>query len=277
MDTYNTGAGYGYGLGWGGVGMPSGGSAAGRERSANRAGNQRDFGPRNPDGTWMGGVVRGPSKPFPFSPGDKFGELTCIGWDRRPHGPEWKGKFAYQPRMRCECGWEGFIERSNLRGGRTTRCNTCAKKKATATRMARAGFEAVCPDAAHRNRLLDRISAVIVRCTNPKSVVYPDYGGRGITVYAPWIEQRVEFLRYLVELDGWDQPELQLDRIDNNRGYEPGNLRFVTRSQNMSNKRKIKARDVEALKQQLRSLKAENADLRHCLRRAEEQIHNSHK
>jgi hypothetical protein len=143
--------------------------------------------------------------------------------------------------------------------------------------MARAGFEAVCPDAAHRNRLLDRISAVIVRCTNPKSVVYPDYGGRGITVYAPWIEQRVEFLRYLVELDGWDQPELQLDRIDNNRGYEPGNLRFVTRSQNMSNKRKIKARDVEALKQQLRSLKAENADLRHCLRRAEEQIHNSHK
>jgi hypothetical protein len=124
--------------------------------------------------------------------------------------------------------------------------------------------------------LLDRISAIIVRCTNPKSSVYPDYGGRGIKVHPAWLENRVEFLRYLVGLDGWDVPELQLDRIDNSRGYEPGNLRFVTRSQNMSNKRKIKARDVERLKLELRRLEAENADLRHRLRRAEEQLHSSH-
>lgn len=96
-------------------------------------------------------------------------------------------------------------------------------------------------------------------------------------MYAPWVEHRVEFLRYLVGLDGWDAPALQLDRIDNNKGYEPGNLRFVTRSVNMSNKRKIKARDVEGLKLELRRLEAENADLRHRLRRAEKQLHNSNK
>lgn len=259
------------------MGKASRRDSAGREGGVDRVGGQRNFGPRNTDGTWVGGVVRGPSKPLPFEVGAVIGELTCIGWERRPHGAEWKGKFGYQPKMRCSCGWEGFVERANLRAGRTTRCNDCAKKKSTATRMLAAGYEAVCPDRDHRDRLLDRISAIIVRCTNPNSATYPDYGGRGITVYSEWVEDRIEFLRYLVGLQGWDQPELQLDRIDNNRGYAPGNLRFVTRSVNMANKRKITARDVEALKRRIESLEAENANLRHRLCRAEEPLHSSNK
>lgn len=140
--------------------------------------------------------------------------------------------------------------------------------------MARAGFEAVCSDATHRERLLNRISAIIVRCTNPESNVYPDYGGRGITVYPEWLANRVEFLRYLVGLDGWDKPELQLDRIDNNGGYVPGNLRFVTRGQNMANKRRISAREVEELKRRISALEAENADLRHRAGRTKEPLHD---
>lgn len=251
------------------------GGAAGGEGGADSSRSECNFGPRNPDGTWMGGVVRGPSKPFPFAVGAVIGELTCIGWERRPSGAEWNRKHAYQPKMRCSCGWEGFVDRTNIRGGRTTRCNSCAKEKATKTRMDRAGYIAVCPNAGHRARLQDRISAIIIRCTNPNNAVYPDYGGRGITVHPAWVADRVEFLRYLVGLDGWDKPELQLDRIDNQQGYVPGNLRFVTRSINMSNKRKIKARDVEALKQRIERLEAENADLRHRLRRAEKSLHNT--
>lgn len=134
--------------------------------------------------------------------------------------------------------------------------------------MSQQGFEAVCPDAAHRERLLTRISAIVSRCTNPHNAAYPDYGGRGITVHPKWVSDRVEFLRYLVELDGWDMPEYQLDRINNDKGYQPKNLRFVTRSANMSNKRKIKAREVEALKRRVHELENENADLRHRLRGA---------
>jgi hypothetical protein len=85
----------------------------------------------------------------------------------------------------------------------------------------------------------------------------------------------VEFLRYLVGLDGWDQPALQLDRIDNNGGYVPGNLRFVTRSVNMANKRRITAREVVEFRRRIEALEAENADLRHRLRRAEEPLHNT--
>ena len=250
--------------------MPSGSVGSGREGRADRARRERNFGPRNPDGTWVGGVVRGPGKPFPVDVGETVGELTCLRWERM----EYKGRGTYQPFMRCTCGWEGFVHRSNLKNGRTTRCDRCAKRKAIETRWERKGYFAVCPDRYHRDRLLDRISAIIVRCTNPNSTVYPDYGGRGITVHAPWVEDRVAFLRYLVSLDGWDQPALQLDREDNNRGYEPGNLRFVTRSVNMSNKRRVSAREVEALKQRIADLEAENADLRHRARRTKKPLHD---
>jgi hypothetical protein len=177
--------------------------------------------------------------------------------------------------MRCSCGWEGFVDRTNIRGGRTTRCNSCAKAKAQRTRAAALGFAAVCADTGHRERLLTRISSIISRCTNPGNKVYPDYGGRGITVYPAWLAQRVEFLRYLIGLEGWDTPELELDRMDNNQGYVPGNLRFCTKSANNANKRSIRAREVEALRSQLRQLEAENADLRHRLRRAEESVHST--
>lgn len=256
------------------MGMPPRSSAARREGSADGAGDKRNFGPRNSDGTWMGNVERGPSKPFPFGIGAVVGELTCLRWERKY---DKSGRSCFHPVMRCSCGWEGVVHRSNVQRGATTRCDRCAKRKAIETRWAQKGYFAVCPDRVHRDRLLDRISAIIVRCTNPDSTVYPDYGGRGITVYGPWLKDRVKFLKYLVSLKGWDKPELQLDRIDNDRGYTPDNLRFVTRGENMANKRKIKARDVERLKLELQRLEAENADLRHRLRRAKKQIHNSDK
>lgn len=246
----------------------------GRKGCADGTRNQRNFGPRNPDGTWMAGVGRGAQKPRPFSVGAVFGELTCIRWDGRDKHRKHRG-HAEQPWMRCSCGWEGYVERANLRHGRTTRCNTCAKAKAHETRLRQRGLAAICPDPTHRDRLLDRISAIIVRCTNPASSTFPDYGGRGITVYAPWVGDRGAFLRYLVGLSGWDDPRLQLDRVDNDGGYVPGNLRFVTRSVNMANKRRITAREVVELRRRIAVLEAENADLRHRLGRAAQPLHGA--
>jgi hypothetical protein len=57
-------------------------------------------------------------------------------------------------------------------------------------------------------------------------------------------------------LDGWDKPELDLDRIDVNKGYEPDNLRFVTRAENQRNRRSM--RDMQKL---VDELKAEVAKL----------------
>jgi hypothetical protein len=58
-------------------------------------------------------------------------------------------------------------------------------------------------------------------------------------------------------LNGWDKPELELDRIDVNKGYEPDNLRFVTRSENQRNRR-----SMQAMQKLVDELKAEIAELK---------------
>lgn len=250
-----------------GMDRASGATSAGREGGADTVRGERNFGPRNPDGTWVGGVERGPAKQFPFPIGAVFGELTCVRWERQGS--------MYNPIMRCSCGWEGFVHRSNIKQGRSTRCRSCAFKAAINTRYYTKGYFDACPDIKHRDRLLNRISAIITRCTNPNSGVYPDYGGRGITVHPAWLADRVEFLRYLVSLDGWDKPVLQLDRRDNERGYAPGNLRFVTRSENGKNKRRYSARAIEVLNKRIAALEAENADLRHRYGGAAQSLHGT--
>ncbi len=53
-----------------------------------------------------------------------------------------------------------------------------------------------------------------------------------------WREDRNAFLRYATTLDRWDEPGLDLDRIDNDGNYEPGNLRLVERKINSRNRRR---------------------------------------
>ncbi len=93
-------------------------------------------------------------------------------------------------------------------------------------------------DLSHDKRLLGRIGLIIYRCCDPTCAGWKDYGGRGIKVHEPWITDKGSFLAYLKTLDGWTDPELTIDRTENSLGYEPGNLRFATRSLQNRNKRK---------------------------------------
>jgi hypothetical protein len=68
------------------------------------------------------------------------------------------------------------------------------------------------------------------RCTNPNVDNYKDYGGRGIKFLFTSFEQ------FFAEIG--PRPEgMTLDRIDNDGNYEPGNVRWATRSQQRQNQR----------------------------------------
>lgn len=71
------------------------------------------------------------------------------------------------------------------------------------------------------------------RCTNPKAHNYNRYGGRGISIFWKTVN---EFINYVINVLKIDPRGLQVDRIDNNGHYEPGNIRFVTRKENMQNR-----------------------------------------
>jgi hypothetical protein len=100
------------------------------------------------------------------------------------------------------------------------------------------------PDDGHRCRLLNRLASQIGRCHNPKDKMYKHYGMRGIRVCDQWRQDRRAFLKYVQTLPGWQDPSLDIDRIDNNGNYEPGNIRFSTKSENTSNRRRVE--DLEA-------------------------------
>lgn len=204
----------------------------------------------------VGNAISGSRRKYPLpSIGYRSGKLTVTGYVQ---GARLGVKALV---VRCDCNQAEYtVDQQNFKNFRSTRCPLCAKK-ATSTKRYWVYSEAMADDT-HRTRLLNRLSAAITRCHSPNANKYASYGGRGIYVYEEWRTDRAKFLEYAQTLNGWDNPELEIDRIDNNKGYEPGNIRFATRSQNMLNKRR-----VEKLQQEIN-------DLRSRLRRAEESLHD---
>jgi hypothetical protein len=73
-----------------------------------------------------------------------------------------------------------------------------------------------------------------LRCLNPKNPAYHAYGGRGITIAPEWID---DFRAFFAHIGPKPSQRHEIDRIENDRGYEPGNVRWVTRSENNRNRR----------------------------------------
>lgn len=74
---------------------------------------------------------------------------------------------------------------------------------------------------------------MISRCQKPKTKMFEAYGGRGIKVCERW----QNFDNFCADMGPRPSPELQMDRIDNNGNYEPGNVRWATRAQQSRNRR----------------------------------------
>lgn len=74
----------------------------------------------------------------------------------------------------------------------------------------------------------------MARCYRPDHEAYKYYGGRGIKVCESWKNIK-NFAEWAYD-NGYEKG-LEIDRINTNKGYNPGNCRFVTRKQNMRNTR----------------------------------------
>lgn len=95
--------------------------------------------------------------------------------------------------------------------------------------------------AKERRRLGNILRGAWRRCYVPETIGFANWGGRGIKMTEPWYDKEKRRINERSFFEwayshGWESG-LQLDRIDVNGDYGPGNCRFVTCRQNQRNRR----------------------------------------
>jgi len=148
----------------------------------------------------------------------KYADVECCGGLDTPHPPV-----------------KGQVPLTNLTLNRSTSCG-CQASENTSARNLEHGLSI----RGSLHPLFLVWNAIRERTTNPGDRQFHSYGGRGITL-APEFHSAPVFIAYVESLPGYENrraDKLQLDRIDNEKGYERGNLRWATPTVNARNTRK---------------------------------------
>ena len=142
--------------------------------------------------------------------GMQQGRLRCL---------EERGKKVY---CGCTCGTELEVWRGNFLAGYSQSCGCLQKERTSAANKTHGLADTPMYNAWRTMR---------ARCSNPTHENYRHYGGRGIRVCARW----ESFENFLADMG--ERPEgKEIDRINNNGHYKPGNCRWVTHAENVRNR-----------------------------------------
>jgi hypothetical protein len=155
----------------------------------------------------------------PMEPGTVFGRLTVVRPAQRRPGSQHRRYECV-----CDCGTMRTIPATSLRTGRTKSCGCIARER----------IGSVSRTHGQTGTALYRIwNGMMGRCRNPKNKDYPRYGGRGIKVCERWCS----FENFFADMPPRPSPRHSIGRLDNSKGYEPGNVRWETPTEQQNNLR----------------------------------------
>lgn len=151
--------------------------------------------------------------------GDVFGRLTAVSptKERRSESVVWS--------CSCICGRKVKVSSSSLLRGDTKSCGCIRRELLSSGRIRRTHGQ-------RRTSLYWVWSTMKGRCMNPKNHKFPRYGGRGITICEAWMK----FEQFSKDMTEGYARGLQIDRIDNNKGYSKENCHWVTSKVNNNNR-----------------------------------------
>ncbi len=148
--------------------------------------------------------------------GQRFGLLSVVGV---PFFTQWKKQKAV---CQCDCGNYSVASASDAKRGNVQSCGRCIHP--TTTTHGGTG-----------TRLFRIWSAIKTRCSNPKVINYRYYGGKGIAVCEEWKESFTAFRDWSMEHGYADN--LEIDRIESDKGYSPENCQWITKLENIERAR----------------------------------------
>lgn len=165
---------------------------------------------------WKGAMAR-----FKDLAGTRFGRLVVL---RRVanHGD----RVQYE--CICDCGTICVTRANSLTIGDTKSCGCIVKEVFHRTKhgMARAN---------NRHPLFSLWSHMRDRSNPLNAEKYPRYAGRGIFMCDRW---RNDFAMFVADIGERPSPQHSVDRINNDKGYEPGNCRWATPKEQANNRAK---------------------------------------
>jgi hypothetical protein len=137
----------------------------------------------------------------------------------------------------CSCGAISEVNGNNLKSGKTTGCG-CNRNQKTSERSTTHGLS--------KTRVYKIWAGMIQRCTNPKRLAFKYYGERGIGVCDRW----KEFSHFFEDMGHPPSEKYSLERIDNDKSYEPTNCKWATAEVQSRNSRncKLKADQVARIR-----------------------------
>jgi len=133
----------------------------------------------------------------------------------------------------CDCGGKAEVRSAALRSQHTRSCG-CLQREAAAVLACNA--LTVHGEAQSNQQTVEykTWSGIKRRCFNKNDKTYQYYGARGITMCDEWVDN---FEAFVAHVGRRPSPGHSIDRIDNYKGYEPGNVRWATREVQVKNKR----------------------------------------
>lgn len=149
--------------------------------------------------------------------GVKIGDLTFVGLSpNRGDRGRVIGTFL------CVCGRQAeFPAGRVLNGNYRTHCGCKTDKGAHRTHGMRS------------TGAYSSWQAMKSRCLVQTNKDYPKWGGSGVTIHPEWVDSFEAFFDHI----GPRPPGTSLDRIDGRLGYQPGNVRWATRSEQQRNRK----------------------------------------
>jgi len=147
--------------------------------------------------------------------GQRFGRLVYV----RDGDGESNGRRSAL--VECDCGKAIEVRLSHLTGGQIQSCGCFRRDTNTRHQMS-------------RSKMYKRWAEMLTRCRNPNATAYEYYGGRGIKVCERWHD----FACFFADMGMPPTQDSELDRINNDGDYEPGNVRWATSTMQIRNQRK---------------------------------------